>query len=498
VNLGLIVEMARSAMPDRVALCDGNNDLTYTDLEALARSAAFVFNETGARSVAYVASNDATFPVALFGAALCGVPFVPLNYRLSRVQLERQIGGQSGVYAIVDTNVTESDFDGCVVAERKTFLERLHRRTNELDEWVDPEATALLLHTSGTSSEPKVAVLRHRHLMAYLIGTVEFATADTDEAALIAVPPYHIAGVANLLSNLYCGRRVVYLDQFDPERWLDLVRRQRITHAMVIPTMLARIVSHLETKGNAETPTLRSLSYGGARMPIPVLKRALELFPTTDFVNAYGLTETSSTVALLGPEDHRRGLQLGDAAALKRLESAGRILPGVELEIRDDAGRPLGTDESGLIFVRGEQVAGEYQDTSSLDSEGWFPTQDRGRIDEEGYLYIEGRSDDTIIRGGENIAPAEIEDVLLDHAQVAEAVVVGLPDEEWGQRLAAVVVLKDSRPQESDVSDSELREWVRGQLRSSKTPETIAFWDALPKTDTGKVIRRDVVTRLSS
>ncbi len=209
---------------------------------------------------------------------------------------------------------------------------------------------------------------------------------------------------------------------------------------MVIPTMLARVVTHLGEAEDSGTPTLRSLSYGGARMPTPVLHRAMRLFSTTDFVNAYGLTETSSTIALLGPEDHRDAFVAADPRALARLGSVGRLLPGIELEVRDDEGGRWPTAELGLLFFRGEQISGEYAGGSVLDDDGWFSSRDRGRIDEDGYLFIEGRADDTIIRGGENIAPAEIEDVLIAHDGIVDAAVVGLPDDEWGQRLVAVVV----------------------------------------------------------
>src|SRR5262249_53094981 len=152
--------------------------------------------------------------------------------------------------------------------------------------------------TSGTTSAPKQALLRHRHLMAYLLGTVEYASAGEDEAVLIAVPPYHIAGMANLLSNLFAGRRLVYLDHFDAAHWLDVARAEGITHAMVVPTMLSRIVDAIDDGGPAPTQ-LRSLSYGGSKISARVLERALGRFPTTGFVNAYGLTETASTIAVL-------------------------------------------------------------------------------------------------------------------------------------------------------------------------------------------------------
>jgi acyl-CoA synthetase (AMP-forming)/AMP-acid ligase II len=217
-------------------------------------------------------------------------------------------------------------------------------------------------------------------------------------------------------------------------------------------------------------------------MPVTVLERALAAFPATDFVNAYGLTETSSTIAVLGPDDHRAALS-GDEVARGRLSSVGRLVPGIEVEIRDEE-----------IWVRGEQVSGEYLGlAAAVDADGWFPTKDRGWVDDEGYLFIEGRSDDTIIRGGENIAPAEIEDVLLEHPGVLQVAVVGLPDEEWGQRLAAAVVRRPG----VDVDADELRAFAKERLRSSKTPDVIEFRDDLPMTDTGKLLRRAVLADLS-
>ena len=245
---------------------------------------------------------------------------------------------------------------------------------------------------------------------------------------------------------------------------------------------------------NADTPSLRTISYGGAPMPVGVLRRAMGLFPDVGFVNAYGLTETSSTIALLDPDDHRAAFSSDDPAVRDRLQSVGRLLPGVELEVRDDDGRPLAVGEVGLLFLRGEQISGEYAHGTVLDDGGWFPTRDRGWIDDDGYLFIEGRADDTIIRGGENIAPAEIEEVLLSCDGVADAAVVGLPDDEWGQRLAAVVVARDG----AALSAEELRDEVRRRLRSSKTPETIEFWAELPRTDTGKLLRRLVADKLAA
>jgi acyl-CoA synthetase (AMP-forming)/AMP-acid ligase II len=355
----------------------------------------------------------------------------------------------------------------------------------------DDDDVAVVLFTSGTTSEPKSALLRHRHLMAYLLGSVEFGSADESEAVLVSVPPYHVAGIANMLSNLFSGRRLVYLASFSAHEWLSRVAEEKVTHAMVVPTMLARIVERLDGEVMTSS-TLRTLSYGGAKVAERVIRQALEAFPNTGFVNAYGLTETASTIAVLGPDDHREAVSSSDPNIQRRLSSVGQVLPMIEIEIRDEHEQVVAAGESGLIYLRGEQVSGEYAGVSLLDGDGWFCTRDQGSIDVDGYLYIEGRVDDTIIRGGENIAPAEIESVLLAQPGVAEACVVGLPDDEWGQRIVAVVVCN-----EGDVIDPKaLQDSVRGVLRGSKTPEEIIIRDSLPHTETGKMLRRVVLSEL--
>jgi len=490
MNIGMILEMAASA-GDRPAVTAGGRSLTAPALLRLAQAAAGRFQRYPA--VLYLGANHLAYPVALFGAAQAGVPFVPLNYRLGDQQLAGLMARHPGALVL-----SASDLDAVL-----TRGDTLPPGDTPDPMGPEPPATggthppgpplgdgvAVLLYTSGTTAEPKAAVLRHRHLTAYVLNTVEFGSAADGDAALVSVPPYHVAGLANLLTNLYAGRRVVYMGAFGAAEWLETVRRERITHAMLVPTMLARIVA--EVHGDeAGTPTLRSLAYGGARMPRPVLERALRVFPQTGFVNAYGLTETASSVAVLSPEDHRAALTSGDPAVRDRLGSVGRVLPGVEIQIRTDDGASAPVGQGGFVFVRGEQISGEYRGSSALDTDGWFATRDRGRLDAEGYLFIEGRADDTIIRGGENIAPAEIEDVLLTCPGIAEAAVIGVPDPEWGQRLVAVVV--------GDGDPAEIRQWVKDRLRSAKTPDTIVFRAELPKTDTGKLLRRTLLAELET
>ncbi|MEU5880570.1 fatty acid--CoA ligase family protein [Spirillospora sp. NPDC047279] len=478
MNISMILEMAASA-GGRTAVTGGGRSLTAADVLRLARAAATRFRRH--QAVLYVGANHLAYPVALFGAALAGVPFVPLNYRLGEQQLDGLLARHPGALVL-----RPDDFDDLL--DTTTDSDSDTDAAEDAAAPSDPDGVAALLYTSGTTSEPKAAVLRHRHLLAYILNTLEFASAAEGDAALVAVPPYHVAGLANVLTNLYTGRRVVYMAAFDPGEWLATVRREGITHALVVPTMLARIV---DTAGDdAGVPTLRTIAYGGARAPRPVVERALRAFPETGFVNAYGLTETASSIAVLGPDDHRTALASGDPAVADRLNSVGRALPGVEFQIRRDEGGPAGPGETGLVFVRGEQISGEYGGRSVLDPDGWFATRDRGRLDADGYLFIEGRADDTIIRGGENIAPAEIEDVLLGHPGVTEAVVLGVPDPEWGQRVVAVVV--------GAGDPAEVRRWVKDRLRSSKTPDTVVFRDELPKTETGKTLRRVLLAELES
>ncbi|MEU6372549.1 AMP-binding protein [Streptomyces sp. NPDC046909] len=495
MNIAMLLDMAASGDPDRVAVGPRDAGTTCAELRRAAAGVAAVVHSSGARELVFAGVNGPAFPVLLFGAALAGVPLVPVNYRLSAEALAGLLKHTERPLVVADETLLAEAFAGCEVRTPEALLAEGSAAEPAVGLEADADDPAVLLFTSGTTAAPKAAVLRHRHLSSYILQTVEFGSADPGDAVLMSVPPYHVAGVGSVLSNLYAGRRMVHLGSFEPEAWLGLVRTEGVTSAMVVPTMLARVVEHLDGRA-AEVPTLRSLAYGGARMPRPVLEAALRAFRDTGFTNAYGLTETSSTIALLGPEDHRAALSSDDPLVRARLRSAGRMVPGVEAEIRDAAGVAQPAGAVGELWVRGPQVSGEYKgdaaslDTASLDADGWFHTRDLAHFDADGYLFIEGRADDTIIRGGENVAPAEVEDVLLRHAAVREAAVVGVPDEEWGERIAAFVVTHAG----ASVDAEALRAWVRGHLRSSKTPDVVVFRDELPYTPTGKLLRRQLLT----
>lgn len=480
--------MASDGMPDRVMVGTAESGL---DARALGTGAGRIggwLAEQPAGNLALIDLNSEAVPLSLFGAALGGRPFVPINYRLPDEQLRALVERTAPAVVVAGDGVARriGAVDGVQYLHRPELLDiAADPAGTEADPYAgDPDSVAVLLYTSGTTGEPKAAVLRHRNLASYILSTVEFSGADASEAALVSVPPYHIAGISAVLSSTYSGRRLVYLESFSPEGWVATARRERISHAMVVPTMLNRLLDVIEADAES-LPSLRSLSYGGGPMPVAVIERALRLLPHVDFVNAYGLTETSSTVALLGPEDHRQAVQSDDPAVRARLGSVGRPLPSLVVSIRGPEGEALAAGERGEIWVQGDQVSGEYLGRQGPD-DGWFRTRDAGHVDEAGFLYVHGRLDDVIVRGGENLSPGEIEDALLEHPAVAAAAVVGIPDTDWGEKVVAAVICEPG----AAVGEEELRDFVRERLRSTKTPERIQIRDDLPFNETGKLLRR--------
>ena len=489
MNIATILDMAAEAFGERMAVACGDSRYTYGELREAACRAAAAIKASKAAYVALLDVNSPAAPVAIFAAAYAVVPYVPLNYRLTKPEINELVERVAPAYLVTSADYARllEPRAGVTVVDRAAFLSLPEADGGMPEIGDDPRAVAVQLFTSGTTGKPKAAILRHENLMSYIVGTVEFASAEEDDAIVVTVPPYHIAGISAVLSSTYACRRMVQLEGFDAKAWLGACREHKVSNAFLVPTMLQRIVDHLgETGEGANLPALRALAYGGGKMPLSTIQKAMQLLPHVDFTNAYGLTETSSTIAVLGPEDHRAAASSSDPAVRRRLGSVGK--PGaVELEIRDDNGKVLGAEEAGLVFVRGPQVSGEYlQQGSQLDADGWFPTKDRGYLDAEGYLFLDGRADDVIVRGGENISPGEIEDVLLSHPAVADVAVVAMPDEQWGEGVAAAIVLKSGARAEV----GELQELVKGKLRSSRVPQKIVFKDALPYNELGKVLRR--------
>ncbi len=490
MDISLLLKMASDAEPDRTGLtCDGRN-WTYAELWAAATGAAVEITASGCEHVALLDTGSEAAPIALIGAALATVPYCPLNYRLADADLAALLARIEPAFIIGDVERVKRLAPGSKhhVYTRAEFVAMAEKAAVPEREAGEGETVAVQLFTSGTTAAPKAAILKHTNLVSYIFGTVEFGGAESDEAALVSVPPYHIAGIAALLSSIYAMRRIILLPAFDPAAWIVLAAEEKATNAFVVPTMLSRIVEALGDGSNMPDLThLRAIAYGGGRMPLELITRALDLFPNTNFTNAYGLTETSSTVALLGPDEHRAAHGSDDPKVRARLSSVGIPLPTIELEIRDEDGKVLPPGQPGEIYVRGDQVSGQYKERSALDAEGWFPTRDAGYLDEDGYLFLSGRADDVIVRGGENISPGEIEDVLLTHPSIADAAAVGVPSTEWGEAVAVVIALKGEHP-----GEAEIKTMIRDRLRSSRVPERILVVETLPYNEMGKLLRREV------
>lgn len=493
MSVALLLEMAASDA-ERLGVVSDDQRLTVGELNALADGGAGVIAETGAASVVYVGTGGLMLPLLIFSSARAARPFTPLNYRFSGPALAELVDRLPEPLVVFDAEYADVVAGLGATSIESTQFVAAAGRAEPVTEFPDPDDVAVVLFTSGTTSRPKAVELSHNNLTSYVTGTVEFASAEPGDAALICVPPYHIAGVGAALSNLYAGRKMVYLRTFDPRQWIRLAQREAVTSATVVPTMLDRIIVELEANPTP-LPALRTLAYGGSKVALPLVRKALELLPDVGFVNAYGLTETSSTIAVLTPDDHRTAHAAGDEPIRRRLGSVGQPVPGIEVQIRAEDGTVLGPEEVGELYVRGDQVSGRYAEIgSALDAEGWFPTKDVAYLDADGYLFIGGRSDDTIIRGGENIAPAEVEDVLVEHPHVRDVAVVGVEDEEWGQIMVAVVVpVAHITPDPED-----LRAHVRRHLRGSRTPDRVVFRHELPTTPTGKVLRRQLADELKS
>lgn len=492
MHLHLLLEMAAEAAPERIAFGSLDSGLTLAEVLRASRQAAARFVEQGPCNITYTGLNGPAFPIALFGASMAGSSFTPLNYRLADVELRKLVARSAPSIAICDDEVMPriADVDRACAETVADFLKHCRRIADEPTLPETDNDIAVVLFTSGTTSEPKAAILRHANLTSYVLSTIEFLGADESEATLVSVPPYHIAGISAVLTSIYSGRRVVQLASFTPEAWVDAALAEKITHAMVVPTMLGRILDVIERRG-VGLPALRALSYGGGRMPTAVIERAMDLLPQVDFVNAYGLTETSSTIAILDPESHRTARAATSEEGRRRLSSVGRPLPTLELEIRDEDEQPVPAGSVGEIWVRGDQVSGEYAGKKTIRDDGWFPTNDAGWLDAEGYLFVEGRLDDVIVRGGENISPSEIEDVLRLHPAVEDAAVVGVADDEWGEKIVAAVVAAPGTP------EAALKALVKERLRSSRVPENVIFLSGLPYNETGKLLRRVLRTELA-
>jgi acyl-CoA synthetase (AMP-forming)/AMP-acid ligase II len=287
---------------------------------------------------------------------------------------------------------------------------------------------------------------------------------------------------------------MVLMRQFEVKEWLETVQRERATRAMLVPTMLKWVIDEPDVN-QYDLSSLQVITYGAAPMPFEVIDKAIKQMPWVRFINAFGQTETASTITALGPEDHViDGSDEERERKRKRLSlSIGRPLSDVEIKIVDEEGRSLPPHEIGEILARGSRVmTGYWRDEQKtlevMTEDGFLRTGDQGWMDEDGYIYLAGRGDDMIIRGGENISPEEIEEVLYSHPKIEEAAVIGVPDSEWGHQPRAIVVLKRGEA----AAAQEIMEYCGARLAGYKRPRSVVFVEALPRNPLGKVLKREL------
>ncbi|MGH7932003.1 MAG: class I adenylate-forming enzyme family protein [Candidatus Binataceae bacterium] len=508
MNTVNFIAIPGSIVPDQEVLIFGDHRLTYAALNDLVARLTAVFRGLGLMQrdvVAMLDTNSHLYVASYYAAAKAGLTFLPLNYRAKDAELEYMINTAETKVLLVGDRYTElvnrilpklKLAKIVAVGDGGGNLPKLadlaaKAEPDESEAEVEDEDTSILMYTSGTTSLPKGVMLSFRDFTAYVTANVEMADGTERGVFLECAPFYHIAGTTAMMTNLWTGRKLVILPQFEPRTWLHLVASEKVTHAFIVPTMMKQLLDD-SSFAEANFSTLTNLAYGGAPMPIAVIRRAIAAFPrNVGFVNAYGQTETTSSLTVLGPDDHRvEGTPEEIELKLRRLNSIGRPLPDVEIKVRDDDDKFLGPGGVGEIIIRTPRImkgyAGRKDDATLAD--GWRATGDLGWVDEDGYVFFAGRKDDMIIRGGENIAPAEIETVLMSHPAIDEAAVIGIPSVEWGQTVKAYVVLRPGH----QITAKDLSEFCRTRLSSFKRPEQIEFIDALPKNALGKILRKEL------
>ena len=349
---------------------------------------------------------------------------------------------------------------------------------------VEDSDTACIIYTSGTTGYPKGAMLTHANVRTPTTDRYTFGAGTL----LLNVPMYHIAGVVSTLLPLYRGDTQVILPQFETGACLDIIEKEQVATTYLVPTMLQGILDHPDFS-KKDLSSLKNIGYGASPMPVKLLMQAKNLLKA-EYTNFFGMTESTGIISILSPEDHHlEGTPEEIAKKTRHLASIGHCIPKGEVRIVDDQDHdvPLGT--VGEIIARGRKVMKGYWNKPEATEEtlrgGWLHTGDLASMDEDGYLYLAGRKKDMIIRGGENIYPVEIENVLHSNPKILESAVVGCPDSYWGEIVKAVIVLKPGQ----QASSEEIMEYCREKLASYKKPAIIEFVAALPKNAMQKVLK---------
>ncbi|RMG21828.1 MAG: long-chain fatty acid--CoA ligase [Methanobacteriota archaeon] len=502
MNISFALENSAAIFPSKVAIISGESEYTYNDINGLASRLASGLQQLGIKKgerVAVSCPNTWQFPVIYFGIHKIGAIVVPLNILLKAGEI---------AYFLKDSGATaficHSGESGKILQEgRKAFLqtetckhmivveekpigeeigfEELLRSEEEYkDISTEREETAVILYTSGTTGRSKGAELTHGNLFENALAVAGLMQLTSKDVHLVTLPLFHSFGqTVQLNAGFFAGSTLVLQRRFDPEKALQKMRKYQATIFVGVPTMYWGLL-HTEIASEAAREikeTLRLGVSGGSAMPIEVLKEFERKFETI-ILESYGLSETSP-VACFSRIDMPR-----------KVGSIGVPLPGTEMKIVDEEGndRPIG--EIGEILIRGHNIMKGYfnrpRETERAFKGGWFHTGDLGKMDEDGYFYIVDRKKDLIIRGGYNVYPREVEEIMMTHPYISLVAVVGEKDKKYGEEIVAYVVpRKDTKPDEGEII-----QWCRERMAAYKYPRKIRFVKDLPKTATGKIMKR--------
>src|SRR5271155_5535706 len=491
-SISALLERAAAEYPGHAAVRMDDLVLSYAQLrEAAGRMSAFLTAngiEPGDR-VGLMLPNVPAFPIAFYGALAAGAVVVPMNPLLKSREVSYYLG-DSGAKAVIAWHAAAGEAaKGAADAGAQMSAAETPDLSGLLEEMSAAPGSsergdlddAVILYTSGTTGRPKGAELTHAGLVANAeISSRTLFDVEPDDVIMGCLPLFHVFGLTcGLNVSVASAATLTLLPRFDPAKALDIIARDRVTIFEGVPTMYAAML-HLPDADPAKTATLRLCASGGAAMPVEIMRGFEEKFGCV-IIEGYGLSETSPVASFNHPNRERKP------------GSIGTPIEGVEMRLIDDNWNTVPEGEIGEIAIRGHNVMKGYWNkpeatVETLTADGWFRTGDMARVDADGYYYIVDRKKDLIIRGGYNVYPREIEEVLHEHPAVAEVAVIGIPDAALGEEVGAAVALKPG----ASATPEELRLWVRDRVAAYKYPRRVWLVDALPKGPTGKILRREV------
>lgn len=489
-----VVRLHGRERPDAPALIVADQTLTYGDLDALSSRAAQAFAAAGVGvgdRVAFLDRNGAEFFIAMFGLAKLGAVGVPVNWRLAPPEIAH-ILGDCGAAAVV----VGADFFGHIEAieplpDTRVVAIGAHPRWPDFHDWLQahppvdpgvvtgPDDLVFLMYTSGTTGLPKGVMLSNTNYVCKTSGVERPWRFDAGAVSLAVMPLFHMAGSGWAFAGLWHGAVTVVLRDVDPAAILDAITTHRVTNMLVVPAVVQFL---LDTAGidAADLSSLRIVVYGASPISDDVLTRGMARFGGV-FAQVYGMTETTGSITQLDGDEHRPEL----------LRSCGKPYAWVKIRVVGPDGRNVPTGHVGEVWTRSAQnMLGYWANpdatAATLTADGWLRTGDAGYLDADGYLYLHDRIKDMIVSGGENVYPAEVENVLMTHPGVADAAVIGVPDQRWGEAVKAVVVPTTG----AGVTEADLIAYARTRLGGFKLPKSVDFVDALPRTPSGKILKR--------